>query len=130
MPVHADHSRRNLTKRAKRGNRGYPLATIIFYGPDDATAIKAVVGMLAYEGADTDPIRRWSRDCELRGDNGLWDEMAAFIKDSGAISIVMADRILGCPHEEGTDYPVGEPCPRCPFWAGRDRWAGVKPGGG
>jgi hypothetical protein len=27
-------------------------------------------------------------------------------------------------HEEGIDYPEGEACPRCPFWAGRDRWTG------
>jgi hypothetical protein len=39
-------------------------------------------------------------------------------------SLVMAPRILGCPHEEGVDYPEGSVCPSCPFWAGRDRWAG------
>ena len=27
----------------------------------------------------------------------------------------------GCQHEEGIDYPEGELCPDCPFWAGRER---------
>jgi hypothetical protein len=36
----------------------------------------------------------------------------------------LADRIIGCPHEEGVDYPEGQSCPRCPFWAHRDRWSG------
>jgi len=34
----------------------------------------------------------------------------------------MVDRIIGCPHEEGIDYPLGRTCPRCPFWAGIDRF--------
>jgi hypothetical protein len=43
----------------------------------------------------------------------------------GAKTVVMADRIIGCPHEEGVDYPDGEKCPSCPFWATRDRWSGA-----
>lgn len=36
--------------------------------------------------------------------------------------MAMTDSILGCPHEEGIDYPEGGSCPQCPFWSGRDRW--------
>jgi hypothetical protein len=36
----------------------------------------------------------------------------------------MSHRKTGCPHEEGIDYPEGEPCPQCPFWTHRDRWTG------
>ncbi len=43
----------------------------------------------------------------------------------GAKSVVMTDRIIGCPHEEGIDYE-GPTCPDCPFWAGRDRWTGKR----
>ena len=49
-----------------------------------------------------------------------------FIKENGARSVVMADRIMGCPHEEGVDYPEGSKCPKCPFWAIRDRFTGEK----
>ena len=48
-----------------------------------------------------------------------------FIREQGAESVVIADRIMGCPHEEGIDYPEGEKCPSCPFWAYRDRFSGA-----
>ena len=47
-----------------------------------------------------------------------------FIERQGVKTVVLADRIIGCPHEEGVDYPSGEKCPECPFWATRDRWSG------
>lgn len=37
----------------------------------------------------------------------------------------MSDGVIGCPHQEGTDY-VGEWCPVCEFWKGRDRFTGLK----
>jgi len=49
----------------------------------------------------------------------------AFITKAEAKSVVMTDRIIGCPHEEGIDYE-GSTCPVCPFWAGRDRWTGKR----
>ena len=33
----------------------------------------------------------------------------------------MPEGIIGCPHEEDIDYQ-GPVCPKCPFWANRDRW--------
>jgi hypothetical protein len=29
----------------------------------------------------------------------------------------MMEAINGCPHEEGVDYPLGQVCSACPFWA-------------
>ncbi len=58
------------------------------------------------------------------------ESLVAFIRGCDAPTVVAPEAILGCPHEEGTDYPEGEACPACPFWAGRDRWAGlIRPGG-
>jgi hypothetical protein len=31
---------------------------------------------------------------------------------------------MSCPHEERIDYPEGEKCPSCPFWANRNRFTG------
>jgi hypothetical protein len=31
----------------------------------------------------------------------------------------MSEGNMGCPHEEGEDFSVGEDCPFCPFWAGK-----------
>jgi len=38
-----------------------------------------------------------------------------------ARTVVVGPGILGCPHEEGVDYPDGGTCPACPYWAGRER---------
>jgi hypothetical protein len=40
-----------LKKKARHGFRGYPAATIAYYGPDDKRASKAAVGIVNAEGA-------------------------------------------------------------------------------
>ncbi len=47
-----------------------------------------------------------------------------FIKNQGVRRVAVTDKIIGCSHEDGIDYPKGEACPQCPFWAYRDRWTG------
>lgn len=80
------------------------------------------------EGADPEPMRKWFSDTELRSDSEILAEALAFVRSNSAKSVMMPNQIIGCPHEEGTDYPEGETCPACPFWANRDRWAGVTSG--
>ena len=38
---HTRQSRYRLEKKARKGFRGYPVATIAYYGPDDRHATKA-----------------------------------------------------------------------------------------
>jgi hypothetical protein len=38
----------------------------------------------------------------------------------------MVEKIFGCPHEEGIDYPEGEKCPYCPYWATHDRYSALE----
>jgi hypothetical protein len=64
-----------------------------------------------------------SEGADIRNDAGVAEEVLAFIDAAGARSIVMTDRIIGCPHEEGIDCG-GPTCLACPFWAGRDRGTG------
>jgi hypothetical protein len=114
-----------LEKRSRRGFRGYPVATVAFYGPDDQRATKVAVGIVRAEGADADPLERWtSVETDARSDVAIARQIGDFIETHAAKSVVLVDRILGCPHEEGIDYPEGAACPRCPFWANRDRWSG------
>jgi hypothetical protein len=114
-----------LKKRARRGFRGYPVATIAFYGPNDKNASKVAVGILTKEDGDPDIVERWfAEEGDVRSDPAVAHEILEFIQGHGADSVVMTDHIIGCPHEEGVDYPEGEVCPQCPFWAHRDRWTG------
>ena len=48
-----------LKKKSKRGFHGYPIATIMFYGPTAQRATKVAAGIIAYEGADAKPLMRW-----------------------------------------------------------------------
>ncbi len=49
-------------------------------------------------------------------------EVANFLKRHRVAESVTYDRIFGCPHEEGMDYPEGAACPFCPFWENVDRY--------
>lgn len=116
-----------LRKKAKRGFAGYPVATVAFYGSDDKTASKVAVGIVPGEDQGATHLERWhSPSGDIRLDLDVFEDVLAFIREHGAKSVVFADRIIGCPHEEGSDYPEGEVCPHCPFWAGRDRWTGER----
>jgi len=122
-----DRARKRLSKKAKKGFRGWPVATVAFYGPNDTTATKVCVGILPGEGEEVSELRRWfsERPGDIRNDGGVTTEMLAFIQEAGALSVVVTERIIGCPHEEGVDYQ-GPTCPLCSFWAGRDRWTGKR----
>jgi hypothetical protein len=117
--------RDKLKKKAKRGFQGYPVATITYYGPDDRQASKVAVGIILEEGGAVAFLERWSNEMkDIRLDPEANEEIVRFISKHGAKSVVMPDRILGCPHEEGKDYPEGEKCPKCSYWAIRDRFTG------
>jgi hypothetical protein len=114
-----------LEKKARRGFRGYPVATIAFYGPDADRASKVAVGIIMRENEPCEEMLRWkSPTTDVRYDRSIGQEILRYIKEHDVQSVVAADRIIGCPHEEGVDYPDGELCPECPYWAERDRWSG------
>lgn len=113
-----------LTKKAKKGFRGYPVATVALYGPTEKQATKLVVGIVQEENAEPEEMKKWYSDDDIMKEPDILEEVHEFIKEHGARSVAMVNRVIGCPHEEGIDYPEGQACPKCPFWAGRDRWTG------
>jgi hypothetical protein len=50
---------KRLSKRAKRGMRGWPLATVAFYGPDASRATKVVVGIVHSEHEEVCELCDW-----------------------------------------------------------------------
>jgi hypothetical protein len=46
-------------------------------------------------------------------------EMTDFFLRHGVKQVAMTEGNMGCPHEEGEDFPEGEDCPFCPFWRGK-----------
>ena len=114
--------RERLRRKADRGFRGYPVGTVAFYGPDNLRATKVVVGIVHGEREEVREIEKWiSEISDVRYDDTIGHQVLSFIQRHGVKTVVTGPGILGCPHEEGIDYPEGAACPRCPYWAGRER---------
>jgi tagatose-1,6-bisphosphate aldolase non-catalytic subunit AgaZ/GatZ len=125
MPIRRDADKW-LRKKARPGVLRFPAGSVAFYGPDDRRATKVAAAVIPHEGGEAKTLQRWIvTEGDARRDSAVLNEVTAFFKAHGVRSVGMLDRIIGCPHEEGIDYPKGEPCPACPFWAARDRWTGL-----
>jgi hypothetical protein len=105
-----------LARKARRGFRGYPVATIAFYGPDNTRASKVAIGIVRAEGAEPEMTRLFSDEGDIRKDMEIAEEILKLLTLYGVKSVAVTEGIFGCPHEEGKDYPDGEVCPQCPYW--------------
>jgi len=124
MSIKAERNKKKIASKARKGFRGYPVATVAYYGPTDKEATKVVVGIVQTEHASPEPMKKWLSAGEIRKDAAIMEALLDFISEQNAKSVVMVDRIIGCPHQEGIDYPDGEECQECTFWKARDRWSG------
>src|SRR5438105_14972187 len=94
-------------RRTATGKVKYPMATIAFYGPDNQRASKLVAAVFNRPG-DEGTLRRWIIETgDVRYDPAITEQVTTFLKDNNVVQSVMTDRIIGCPHEEGIDYPEG-----------------------
>lgn len=97
----------------------FPIGTIALYGPDDMTTTKIVAAVVS--DPDAEPIiERWV-GARVTENEKVQRAIEEFFDKNSVKSIAAAETNLGCPHEEGEDFPVGEDCPFCPFWKGRQR---------
>ncbi|HAS6957203.1 hypothetical protein [Vibrio vulnificus] len=119
------NNKKALNKKVRKGDKGFPVATVAFYGPDNTVATKLVCAIIPYDGADPEPMKKWFKETDIRKDELILKEVLAFIENNGAKTVSMVEDVIGCPHEEGIDYPEGEHCPQCLYWKGKDRFAGT-----
>lgn len=116
-----------LRKKAKAGDQGLPRATLAYYGPDDRRATKAVLGIFLTDDEDESIIHRYfDEGKDVRVDVSIQETILARLREHEVRSLIMLEKIFGCPHEEGADYPEGESCPECPFWKDRDRFEALE----
>jgi hypothetical protein len=103
--------------RKKQKPPEYPLGTVALYGPDDQKTTKIAAGVILHDGAE--PIlKRWVA-ADVTSNPKVQQEMKDFFHQHGVRSVAMSQGNMGCPHEEGEDFPHGEDCPFCPFWKGK-----------
>jgi hypothetical protein len=95
----------------------YPLATVALYGPDDRTTTKIAAAVFHHE-EDKPTLKRWV-GTDVMTSPKVQEELRAFFQQQGVQSVAMSAGNMGCPHEEGEDFPVGEDCPFCPWWKGK-----------
>ena len=99
------------------GSGKFPIGTIAYYGPDDKTCTKVVAGVIKSQGAE--PILERFVGTDVYGNPKVAEQIKAFFAKHMARNVVLSDGIMGCPHEEGEDFPDGSDCPFCPFWKGK-----------
>jgi hypothetical protein len=95
----------------------FPIGTIALYGPDDKITTKIVAAIIQHEGAE--PVLERFVGSNIKDSPKVRRQIQAFFDRHRVKSVAATDRNLGCSHEEGPDFPVGEDCPFCPFWAGK-----------
>ena len=93
------------------------VGTVVYYGPDDKTTTKIVAGVVKEEEAEP-IIKRWVAT-DVTTNPKVQKEIERFFKKHGITRVGMSDGNMGCPHEEGKDFPVGGDCPFCPWWKGK-----------
>ncbi len=95
----------------------YPIGTIAHYGPDDKVTTKIVAGVIL--GPDAEPVLQRFVGTNVRHDASVRARILAFFALHHTIKIVETEGNIGCPHEEGPDFPNGDDCPFCPWWKGK-----------
>ena len=97
----------------------YPVAFVTPYGPDDRTVTKLAVGILPTAShTEVTVMERWVAT-GIASNEAVARAIHSFMRAHGVKTVATATAVLGCPHEEGEDFPLGEHCPFCPFWRGK-----------
>lgn len=113
----ADHATALGGIHSTKPTKRYPIGTVAFYGPNDRRITKIVAAVVEFENAE--PIlERWVGTTVCNNPK-VRRQMKALFDRHKVKSVIATDGNIGCPHEEGMDFPRGEDCPFCPFWAGK-----------
>ena len=126
MPV-SKNRRKSKKSQSQKQKRSRLIMTVALYGPNDTVATKMVASVVNENSGDIKEMEKWfSNDAEdVREIDQVVRGLAGMVEKWNLSTIVAPDKIIGCPHEEGIDYEEGASCPKCPYWAGRDRFTGA-----
>jgi hypothetical protein len=106
-----------LEMPARPAQPKYPVGTIARYGPNNSQTTKVVASVILRPGGE--PIMKKWFGARVADDPKVRRQINAFFDKQNVQSVVGPRNNLGCPHEEGIEFPLGEDCPHCPYWAGK-----------
>jgi hypothetical protein len=111
---------RKLRERKAQQSRTaqYPIGTVALYGPDDKLTTKLVAAVV-FSGREGDSVLERFVGTGVKEDPKVVERIKQLFAKHNVKRVVMTDGNLGCPHEEGEDFPRGGDCPFCPFWKGK-----------
>ena len=93
-----------LRQRNKDGVRGYQVASVAYFGPDDQVATKVVVFILPDETFKPSATERWqSVISDLRDDEGVNEEILHFIDEQGARRCSWTGRLSAARTRKGRE---------------------------
>ncbi len=101
-------------KKVKKEKTEYPIATVALYGPDDRRTTKVVVGII-YKDDGEPLLKSWVSSVVLT-DPKIRKQILDHLEEQKVKKVILTEGNIGCPHEEGKDYPIGESCHFCSFW--------------
>jgi len=106
MPL-KDQVFKRLSKKAKKGMRGWPIATIAYYGPDASRATKVVVSVIPNEHAEPGE-RDWQiMHGDVRKKPEIAAEMILFMGGHGVKPVAISGGLKGCPHRWASGHGAG-----------------------
>ena len=82
--------RTQLAHKAEKGFRGFPIATLAFYGPDNSRASKVAVGIVLHEGAEPIMSRFFSEQGDVRHEPEIQHQVAKLLTKCAVRSVVAA----------------------------------------
>ncbi len=110
MSLKKQRAREWIQKRQRKPTREFPLATMVFYGPDDQRATKLAIAIIENDGEEPGVLDRWMSDKgDIRHDNQVRMETVEWLKAHAVQRVLVVDRILGCPHEDRSDMLYSPP---------------------
>jgi hypothetical protein len=94
-----------------------PIGAVAYYGPDNLTATHVLVAIIDKNHHILKSAKWNVEEEDIRQNEDINHAVAQFLALYKLSKVIITEGILGCPHEPNVDYPAGEDCPYCPYWA-------------
>lgn len=90
--MNLDKSQKRIAKRVKRGFQGYPMISIVYFGPHEELATKVEVGFIEQENAEP-MLETFNSETDLRQDETVQTTIIKIIDRVDAKTVTLTYNI-------------------------------------